>query len=152
MLDIYNRHKRIVIGLSSTIVLVLIIIFAVLLMRPNHSADHVILPGDSSGTAAVNASGGPVVIDYTEAPDHIGEQATVKGALIKAFTAKSGVTFLDFCQSFDSCPFSAVIFASDAAKFGDLSKYEGKNVELTGIIRSYSGQAEMVLSDPGQLQ
>jgi len=70
---------------------------------------------------------------------------------VKTFTAKSGVTFFDFCQGFDACPFSAVIFASDLKAFGDLAGYQ-RTVKLTGVIRSYQGKAEMVLNSPDQIE
>ncbi|MBI5405534.1 hypothetical protein HY972_00640 [Candidatus Kaiserbacteria bacterium] len=99
--------------------------------------------------AAANVSIG--TIDYAQASAHIGEYASVKGALVKAYTSKSGTVFLDFCTSYKTCPFSGVIFADDARKFGDLSRYEGSTVTLTGKISSYQGKAEIVLSSPSQL-
>jgi hypothetical protein len=88
--------------------------------------------------------------DYTEALAHIGERAAVNGTVLKVFTSKSGTTFLDFCEGFSDCPFSAVIFASDAKKFPDVSKLKRK-AKITGVIRSYQGKAEIILSDPEQL-
>jgi PLD-like domain len=90
-------------------------------------------------------------IPYTEAPNHIGEQARVTGTLLKAYTAKSGVTFLDFCKDYKTCPFTAVIFADDIKKFPDLDSYVGKTVTLTGKIKSYQGKAEIILEDSSQL-
>jgi hypothetical protein len=89
--------------------------------------------------------------DYKDAPDHIGERAIIKGTVLKVFTAKSGVTFFDFCAKFDDCPFSAVIFASDLEKFGDVKKNE-RTVRISGLIKSYNGKAEVVLDDPGQVE
>jgi PLD-like domain len=89
--------------------------------------------------------------DTTEAPAHIGEHACVSGRLVRAYTSAGGTVFLDFCENYKGCPFSGVIFADDATKFGDLSRYAGKTVTLTGIISSYRGRAEIKLSDPGQL-
>lgn len=88
--------------------------------------------------------------DYTEARDHIGEQATVSGRVLKVFTSKGGVTFLDFCKSSTSCPFSAVIFADDLDNFGDVSGLR-RQISVTGIIRSYNNRAEMILNDPSQI-
>jgi hypothetical protein len=114
--------------------------------------DGSIVHPSPSGSSYPNADAGAInEYDYTEAPDHIGERATVSGTVLRTFTAKSGVTFFDFCDTFDSCPFSAVIFSSDASKFGDLSSYE-RPVKLTGAIKSYQGRAEMVLSDPSQIE
>jgi len=89
--------------------------------------------------------------DYKDAPDHIGERAKIDGTVIKVFTAKSGVTFFDFCANFDGCQFSAIIFASDLDKFGDVQKYV-RSVKITGLVKSYNGKAEIVLSDPGQIE
>lgn len=86
-----------------------------------------------------------------EAIDHVGENATVVGTVSKIFTSKSGTIFLDFCEDFKKCPFSAVIFASDAAKFKDLDKYK-KEVRLTGLIKSYQGKAEIILDGPEQIE
>jgi hypothetical protein len=36
-------------------------------------------------------------------------------------------------------------------KFGDLARYNGTAIILTGKISSYQGKAEIILSDPGQL-
>ena len=99
--------------------------------------------------AAANVSIG--TIDYTEAIKHVGEIASVRGTLIKAYTSASGTVFLDFCSSYKTCTFSGVIFADDAKQFGDLSRYAGTIVTLTGKISSYQGKAEIVLSTPSQL-
>jgi hypothetical protein len=105
--------------------------------------------GNAAAKAAAPVSIG--VIDYTDAPEHIGETASVRGTLIKAYTSKSGTVFLDFCESYKTCPFTGVIFADDAKKFGDLSRYQGQTVTLTGKIVLYQGKAEIILSDPKQL-
>jgi hypothetical protein len=105
--------------------------------------------GNAAAGAAAPVSIG--TIDYTEAPSHIGEVASVRGTLVEAYTSKSGTVFLDFCKSYKSCPFSGVIFADDVKKFGNLSALSGQMVTLSGKISSYQGQAEIVLSSPGQL-
>jgi PLD-like domain len=106
------------------------------------------------GNAAAAGAAAPVsagTIDYTEAPSHIGETATVRGTLVEAYTSASGTVFLDFCKSYKTCTFSGVIFADDVKKFGDLSRYNGTSISLTGKISSYQGKAEIVLSSPSQL-
>lgn len=103
-------------------------------------------------TAAANAAASISIgtISYTEAPQHVGETASVRGTLVETYTSKSGTVFLDFCTNYKTCPFSGVIFADDVKKFGDLSHYEGKTVTLTGKISSYEGKAEIVLSSQSQ--
>lgn len=89
-------------------------------------------------------------IDYTEAPDHIGEYAEVSGTVLKVYESGSGTVFLDFCKSGAKCPFTVVIFASDKDKFSNISKYQGE-VTITGIIRTYKGKAEIVVGGPDQI-
>ncbi|MHB8710200.1 MAG: phospholipase D-like domain-containing protein [Minisyncoccota bacterium] len=106
------------------------------------------------GNSAAAGAAAPVsigIIDYTDAPKHVGQSASVRGTLQEAYTSKSGTVFLDFCKSYKSCPFSGVIFADDVKKFGDLSRYTGTVITLTGKISSYQGKAEIILSDPGQI-
>ncbi len=100
-------------------------------------------------SAAASVLRGPYTV--AEAHNHIGEYANVTGTLIDAYTAKSGTVFLDFCRDYQSCPFAGVIFAGDASAFGDLSRYAGKTVTLTGTLTSYQGKAEIKLSKPAQL-
>ena len=105
----------------------------------------------NSAAAEAAASVSIGTIDYTQAPAHVGEYASVRGTLIDAYTSASGTVFLDFCKNYKTCPFSGVIFADDAKQFSDLSRYAGQTVTLTGKIVSYQGKAEIVLSDQSQL-
>lgn len=110
-----------------------------------------LLEAYKGNTAAAGAAASIGTIDYTEALAHVGDIASVHGTLVDAYTSSSGTVFLDFCKSYKGCPFSGVIFSDDVKAFGDLSRYNGTTVTLTGKISSYQGKAEIVLSDPGQL-
>jgi hypothetical protein len=101
--------------------------------------------------ARVGAAGGGCV-DFHEAAAHRGDRACVTGRVLSAFTSNSGNTFLDFCEDYRRCPFTGIIFASDRAKFGNLTTLEERDVELRGKIQIYHGQAEIVLRDPGQIR
>lgn len=107
---------------------------------------------------AVNAAGGDLqgvavqrTYDYTEAGQHVGETAAVRGRVVEVYTSKSGTTFFDYCRDYDNCPFSVVVFADDRSKFEDLSQYEGRTITVSGRIASYRGRAEITLHDPGQI-
>ncbi len=100
-------------------------------------------------SAAAGVLQGPY--DYRDAPTHVGEYAAVTGTLVDAYTAASGTVFLDFCPDYKNCPFSGVVFADDVSAFGDLSRYAGRRVTLTGTISSYQGRAEIKLSDAAEL-
>jgi hypothetical protein len=107
-----------------------------------------------SGTSAVSPAATPKsagVISYTDAEKYVGSYASVKGVLVEAYTSASGTVFLDFCQSYKTCPFTAVIFADDVKQFGDLTRLNGKTITISGTITSYKGQAEIVVSRPDQI-
>ncbi|MEJ0053641.1 MAG: phospholipase D-like domain-containing protein [bacterium] len=89
--------------------------------------------------------------DYAQAKNHIGEYAAVTGRIAKVYTSKSGTIFFDYCSSYKTCPFSAVIFASAAREFANIKQYQGKTLVLTGEIREYQGKAEIVIESPEQI-
>jgi hypothetical protein len=103
-----------------------------------------------SPESAVHAVGG--CIDIREARSHTGQAGCITGRVLRVYTSRSGVSFLDFCPDYRNCPFSSVIFASDRSKFGDLTTLESRQVEIRGPIVSYKGRAEIILHDPNQLQ
>ena len=121
------------------------------LLATNSDKSELLTLKSSEGKSPVIKSIGDGDYDYTEAIDHVGEKATVSGTVTKVFTSKSGTVFLDFCEDFATCPFSAVIFASDVTKFQDLTQYERK-LSITGLIKSYQGKAEIILSSPEQIR
>ena len=91
-------------------------------------------------------------IDYTEAPNHIGEYACVSGKIDNVYISQKGNVFLNFCPDYKTCPFSVTVFTSDAYKFPNPKQYEGQTVELTGLIRAYKGRSQIILKDPGQMK
>lgn len=106
-------------------------------------------PGAETAAADAAPAG---IFDISEASEHVGQTASIRGTLVNAHTSASGTVFLDFCRQYRSCPFSAVIFADDAKQFGDLSKFAGKEVVLSGKISSYQSRAEIILRSPGQIR
>ncbi len=92
------------------------------------------------------------IIDFKEAPNHIGEGISIKGKIIDIYKSSAGLTFFDYCTSYKNCPFSLVIFSSDIPKFKNLSSYIGKTILVSGTIKPYSGKAEMVLNSESQIK
>jgi len=91
-------------------------------------------------------------INYTEAPNHVGEYACVEGKVDHVFTSQKGNTFINFCADYKTCPFGAVIFSADAYKFPNPKQYAGQTVEITGLIKSYEGRPEIILKDQSQIK
>ena len=93
----------------------------------------------------------PVAINYSDAKNYAGDSVSVKGTIVDVYTTSSGQVFFDYCKNYKSCPFSAVIFATDANNFGDVSRYEGKTIIVTGQIKIYNGTPEIVIGSPSQI-
>ena len=105
-------------------------------------------PNANPGAQAAGPAG---EFDMSEASEHVGQTARVRGTLVNAHRSNSGTIFLDFCKQYRNCPFSAVIFADDAAKFGDLSRFAGKEITISGKISSYQSRAEIIVRTPEQI-
>ena len=107
---------------------------------------------DKYPLASEVASNAPAAeLDMSEASEHVGQNARVRGMLMNAHTSANGTVFLDFCKRYRTCPFSAVIFADDAKQFGDLSKFVGREITVSGRISSYQSRPEIIIRTPDQI-
>jgi DNA/RNA endonuclease YhcR with UshA esterase domain len=89
-----------------------------------------------------------------EAARHVGENATVCGLVASATYASrlnAQPTFLNLGKPYPDEIFTAVIFGKDRSKFGTPEALRGKQICVTGEIRLYRGNPEIILSDPKQL-
>ena len=86
-----------------------------------------------------------------DASNHIGENCQVSGKVDHIYISKKGTVFFDFCPDYKNCPFSAVIFQSQANQF-DPFKYEQKVVQITGLIKTYQGRPEIIINEPSQIK
>jgi hypothetical protein len=91
-------------------------------------------------------------VDIRNAGPLAGKTGCIVGLVLRVYSARSGNTFLDFCQDYRACPFTSVIFAPDKNKFGDLESLQGKRVEIRGEVVSYQGRAEIIIHDPQQVR
>jgi hypothetical protein len=90
-------------------------------------------------------------IPYTDAPKYVGKITCVRGTVVKVAAGKSGVTYLDYCADYRTCPFVVVIFASDLKQIGDVRQLAGREIEVSGKIKLYNERPEIILRDSGQL-
>jgi hypothetical protein len=90
-----------------------------------------------------------------QAPAHVGQVETVCGVVASAHYAArthSQPTFLNLGEPYPRQVFTAVIFGSDRAKFGQPETLQGRNVCVSGKIELYRGKPEIVLHEAGQLR
>jgi hypothetical protein len=91
-------------------------------------------------------------VSYAEAGNFVGENKCVFGKIDDVYTSSGGTVFFDFCPDYKTCPFSAVIFKPDSPGFPDLEQYQGKTVEITGLVKTYQGRPEIILNDASQIK
>jgi hypothetical protein len=87
----------------------------------------------------------------SEAIDHVGEYAYIKGKVYQVYISKKGHIFLNMDGQYPNQPFTAVIFQSDAYKFNYVKSLENKTIVVKGIINLYKNKPEIILKNPEQL-
>ena len=92
----------------------------------------------------------PACISIDKAKDFVGQEVCVVGEVHHVGFTDSGTAFITFCEDYKKCPFTAVVFARDVDKVGNLQMFEGRELEVTGKIREYEGSAEMVIKKRSQ--
>lgn len=93
-------------------------------------------------------------IRSTQAEQHVGETDTVCGEVAEvhyAARSRGRPTFLDFDQPYPDQDFVVVVWGRDAARFGNLTAYDGKDVCASGLIQAYRGVPEIVATERRQL-
>ncbi|RPI14130.1 MAG: hypothetical protein EHM58_17070 [Ignavibacteriae bacterium] len=90
-------------------------------------------------------------ITPSEAKNFTGKAVTVTG-FIADVNIREKVAYLNFTNRYPDNDFTAVVFASKYEEFGDLSKYENKNVEVTGIVSTFKDKPQIVLNDKSQIK
>lgn len=86
---------------------------------------------------------------------HVGDYVTVCGTVASAkhATASRGQpTFLDFDRPYPNETFVAVIWGTARPAFGEPEvTYLSRRICVSGVVATYRGKPEMVLTDPKQL-
>lgn len=90
-------------------------------------------------------------IPFDQAQRHIGEKQCVTGRVLRVESGSKGVHYLDFCDDYRLCPFSAVVFPYDLKNIGDVRELAGKVVEIRGDVKEYDDRAEIILESRKQL-
>ena len=101
-------------------------------------------------------AGDPVRISAAEAAQHVGEVAEVCGRVASAAhiaAVKGQPTFLNLERPYPDQPFNVVIWGSARSRFNAPPEraFDGKNICVTGLIETYDGKPQIVVSDPDQI-
>jgi len=94
----------------------------------------------------------PNVINWADAGKYVGQTKTVEGTIVRTYRSANAI-FLDFHDPYQGY-FMAVIFKSDWAnfKFQPEIFYKNKEVRVTGLIKTYQGSPEIIVSSPTQIE
>ena len=90
-------------------------------------------------------------VPFAEAHHHLGKTQCITGRVVHAKEGNSGVTFLDFCENYETCPFTVVVFQGDLRRVGDVRQLAGQAITIKGTVEEYDGRAEIILRHPQQL-
>jgi DNA/RNA endonuclease YhcR with UshA esterase domain len=82
---------------------------------------------------------------------NIGEKVIVIGTVDQIKHSDKAV-FLNMGGNYPDNPFAAVIFNSDKDNFKNVDSYEGREVEISGIVKRYKGKQEIILNSSAQIK
>ncbi len=92
-------------------------------------------------------------LPITEAPKRLGSTVCITGKVLTVKRSDSGAAwFLNFCEDYKTCPFSAVVFTKDLRDVGDVRMLQGKVIEVNGKVLEYQGVPEIIIRDARQLK
>jgi hypothetical protein len=92
-------------------------------------------------------------VPFQKADEKLGEVACIKGRVLKvSLSVNKSAWFLNFCEDYRNCQFAVVTFPRDLKDVGDIRALEGKEIEISGKVRAYQGQTEIILKDRSQLR
>jgi DNA/RNA endonuclease YhcR with UshA esterase domain len=102
-------------------------------------------------TNAAVAPAKPVItITPEQARNHIGETVIVKGKVFDVHPTQKGDVFINFGGKFPNATFSAVCFQG-VIPADQLTALNGKTISVTGPIKEYNGQVEIILESADQI-
>jgi len=92
-------------------------------------------------------------LPITDATKQLGSTLCITGKVLSVQKSPSGAAwFLNFCEDYRSCPFSAVVFTRDLRDVGDIRMLAGRTIEVHGKVLLYKGVPEIIIRDARQLK
>jgi DNA/RNA endonuclease YhcR with UshA esterase domain len=90
-------------------------------------------------------------VPFAQARQHVGKTQCISGTVLHVKEGSKGMTYLDFCEDYRTCPFTVVVFPGDLKHVGDVRQLQGRAIEIKGTIQDYDGRGEIILRYPQQL-
>ncbi len=99
----------------------------------------------------VPETGSLIRISAKEVRKHIGDSLRITGYVAEVYLNEK-VAYLNMEEKFPKNTYSCAIFQARFGEFGELSKYKGKNVEVTGRISTYKNKPQIILNSKDQIK
>jgi DNA/RNA endonuclease YhcR with UshA esterase domain len=115
------------------------------------SGPHAFARKHPENIAPTDSNSAQECLTIPEAQKHVGRTRCVSGTVVRVEEGTNGVTFLDFCADYRSCPFTVIVFPGDLRNVGDVRQLQGRAVTIKGTIEEYDERAEIILRHPVQL-
>ncbi len=94
----------------------------------------------------------PPVVTPEEAAKHVGELVIVKGTITQIAVSVKLTTHIDFGARYPNQVFTATIYRAKQPLFPRVRDYEGKPVQVQGVVRLYKGRPDIILTEPSQFR
>jgi DNA/RNA endonuclease YhcR with UshA esterase domain len=112
---------------------------------------------NGGGSSATTSACGFAPLSWQDAGAHVGDRATVKGAVVDANYASSSngkPTFLNVGKPYpDPARFTVLIWGENRDSFPKAPEvaYKGRTICVTGLIATYQGSPEILVDSPSQI-
>ncbi|MGA2785663.1 MAG: OB-fold nucleic acid binding domain-containing protein [Candidatus Bathyarchaeia archaeon] len=95
----------------------------------------------------------PNVVSYTDAIKYLDQSKVVEGTIVYTYVSKSSTVYLDFHDPYKGY-FNAVIFSSNTKNFNfsPATFYMNKEVRISGTIKLYQGDPQIIVNTPAQIE
>jgi len=90
-------------------------------------------------------------IEPAEAAKHVGELVIVEGKVEQIVLTVNLTTHINFGGLYPNHMFTATIFKARQSFFKSVKAYEGRVIQVRGVVRLYRGKPEIVLEEPDQI-
>jgi len=94
----------------------------------------------------------PRVVTPDEAAKHVGEVVIVQGTISQMAVTVNLTTHINFGGQYPNHVFTATIFKAKQTLFPGIREFDGKLVQVEGLVHLYRGKPEIVLEEPKQIR
>ena len=95
---------------------------------------------------------GPPVIAPEDAATHVGREVVVRGKISQIVLSVNLTTHINFGGVYPNHVFTVTIMKANQALFTGVRDYDGKVVQVQGVVHLYKGKPEIVLTERAQIR